>query len=396
MKTAAALALFLLTAIPLLGQESRIAPGPDGSDVSLKLEIERAVANGIAYLKSQQDDETGAWSDPVHPAFTALAVSAILGDPTLDREGELPAAVDKGLAFLLSQVQPDGGIYGKGLATYNTSLSMMALMQAGRGDLLPTVAKARRFLIGQQQDYGKPGEVDELFDGGIGYGGSYTHSDLSNTHLALEALYYSQKVLADTGFDEAAEVDLDWNAAIEFVSATQNTEATMKRLGDWAALREEDRGGFVYFPGNTKSEEIEVDADGSRRTALRSYGSMTYAGLLSFIYAEMDRDDPRILAAMEWLQRNFTLDENPGMDAQGLFYYYHTMAKALAITGNRELVDPQGRRIDWRKELALKLMSEQRRDGSWINEGSNRWMENNEILVTAYALLALQHAHRHL
>ena len=39
-------------------------------------------------------------------------------------------------------------------------------------------------------------------DGGIGYGGSYAHSDLSNTHLALEALYYSKQVLSDTEFDE--------------------------------------------------------------------------------------------------------------------------------------------------------------------------------------------------
>ena len=51
----------------------------------------------------------------------------------------------------------------------------------------------------------------------IGYGGTYAHSDLSNTHLALEALYYSKKLLTDTEFDESKEFDLDWSAAIEFV-----------------------------------------------------------------------------------------------------------------------------------------------------------------------------------
>lgn len=384
----------LLPAIPL-GAQDRIAPGSDGPDVSLKLEIERAVAKGVAYLNSQQDGKTGAWSDPVNPAFTALAVASILGDPNRDPGAALPAAVEKGYEFLLSNVKDDGGIYKRGLATYNTALSVMALSQSGKKEHLPVIAKARRLLINQQQDYDRKGVVDNLYDGGIGYGGSSTHSDLSNTTLALEALHYSKKVLADTEF-AAGDFDLDWDAAIAFVSATQNSEASVKRLGGTYALREEDRGGFLYYPGNSKAGEVEVKTEAGSRTALRSYGSMTYAGLLSFIYADLDRDDPRIAAAMEWLQENYTLEENPGMDAQGLFYYYHTMAKALAISGVKTLSDSSGKKIDWKEELALKLMSRQARDGSWENEVSNRWMEDNPVLVTTYSLLALEHIHRQL
>jgi squalene-hopene/tetraprenyl-beta-curcumene cyclase len=110
----------------------------------------------------------------------------------------------------------------------------------------------------------------------------------------------------------------------------------------------------------------------------------------------MDREDPRVVSAMDWLGRNFTLEENPGMGAQGLYYYYHTMAKALAITGTKRLAAPDGRKIDWRKELAVKLMGGQRKDGSWVNEASNRWMEDDAVLVTAYSLLALEHLHRQL
>lgn len=392
--------LLSLTGLMLLGfvvigsADDRISPGPDGSNVSLKLEVERAITRGVAFLNSQQDAETGAWSEMDVPAFTALAISAILGDPSLDPEKPLPAGIEKGYDFLLSNVKPDGGIYGKGLATYNTSLSIMALLQSGKPEHLPVIAKARRLLINQQQDYDKKGAVDNLFDGGVGYGGTYAHSDLSNTHLALEALYYSKKALADTEFDESGEFDLDWDAAIQFVSMTQNTEATAKKLGDWAGLREEDKGGFIYFPGDTKSEEIVLKTADGEKTALRSYGSMSYAGLLSFIYAEMDREDPRIASVMDWIQKNFTLEENPGMDAQGLYYYYHTMSKALSITGTKTLVTPEGKKIDWKRELALKVMSTQEKDGSWINEGSNRWMEDNPILVTAYSLLALEHVYR--
>ena len=121
---------------------------------------------------------------------------------------------------------------------------------------------------------------------------------------------------------------------------------------------------------------------------------MSYAGLLAFIYAEMDRDDPRVASVMRWLQNNYTLEENPGMDAQGLFYYYHTMSKALAITGTKELVTPEGNQIDWKKDLALKIMSLQGQDGSWFNQESNRWMEDDTTMVTAYGMLTLQHIYR--
>jgi len=387
--------LFLAFALisPLLAQNT-ISGQLDG-DVSLKLEIKRAIAKGATFLAKSQDPETGSWSDPTLPAISALAISALMGDPNVNLANGKPAAADKGYKFLLTNVKSDGGIYGKGLATYNTSLSIMALAQSGKEKYLPVIAKARRLLINQQQDFDKRGETDNLFDGGIGYGGSYAHSDLSNTHFAMEALYYSQKVLADTEHDESSDFDLDWDAAIDFVSLVQNSEATLERIGDSFGLREEDEGGFIYFPTHTKSDQIKIKGDdGTERTALRSYGSMSYAGLLAFIYADMDRDDPRIASVMTWLQNNYTLEENPGMDAQGLFYYYHTMSKALAITGTKELVTPEGKEIDWKRDLALKVMSLQSQDGSWINEGSNRWMEDDPAMVTAYGMLTLQHIYR--
>ena len=369
-------------------QEERLPKPGAAGNVSLKLEIERAIERGTTWLKQHQNAETGAWSDAAQPALTALPVMAIIGDPNRDLNAPLPESVDKGYAFILKNQKPDGGIYGKGLATYNTALSVTALSLSGNKEHLPIIAKARRLLINQQQDFDKRGVNDNLFDGGIGYGNSVAHSDLSNTHLALEALYYSKKVLADTEFDETSEFDLDWNGAIEFVSRCQNSEETAKTLGKWAGVREEDKGGFIYFPGDTKSEEIELP-DG--RTALRSYGSMSYAGLLSLIYAELSEDDPRVTAVRKWLANNYTLDENPGMEAQGLFYYYHTMAKALSTsrTGKIELAD--GKKADWRTELAVKLFDQQQNDGSWVNQDSNRWMENDPVLVTSYALLALEH-----
>ena len=149
-----------------------------------------------------------------------------------------------------------------------------------------------------------------------------------------------------------------------------------------------DRGGFVYFPGDTKAGEQELE-DGT--IALRSYGSMSYAGLLSFIYADLEKDDPRIEAVMSWLGQNYTLTENPGVGQQGLYYYYQTIAKALSAAGLEHLIS-DGKKVDWRAELSRKLLSTQREDGSWVNANS-RWWENDPVLVTSYTILSLAQLH---
>ena len=331
---------------------------------------------------------TGAFGDETYPALTALAAAAMVSDPNLDEKAELPPHVMKSLDFLASKQKTDGGIYGKGLAAYNTALSLTALAFAGEKKYEKVMLDARRFLINQQSDFDVRGEADNAFDGGIGYGGTYAHSDLSNTHFVLEALHYFKLSQSDSGTELDKKLQLDFDAAITFVSRTQNLPGAFK---DYATT-EENKGSFNYFPGDSKAGEDKLE-DG--RVALRGYGSMSYAGLLSFIYAGMDKDDPRIEAVLEWLKKNYTLDENPGLEGQGLFYYYHTMAKALAIMKMPELELADGTKVNWRKDLSLKLFDLQAADGSWTNE-TGRWWENDPILVTSYAVLTLEHIYHNL
>ena len=84
---------------------------------------------------------------------------------------------------------------------------------------------------------------------------------------------------------------------------------------------------------------------------LRSYASMTYAGLKSMIYAGLGRDDPRVKAALAYIKRHYTLDENPGLGQQGLYYFYHTFAKTMFVLGEPTLTDSAGTSHDWRAEL---------------------------------------------
>ena len=350
-------------------------------NTSLKLEIERSLDKGLSWLHGEQNTTGGYWGSSQYPALTALVLRATLGHPSVKETKKYSEQITSGFKFLRTKVQSDGGIYGKGLASYNTSISLMAFLQQNDPIDKSIIQSARRFLVNQQSDFDEKGKRDNVFDGGVGYGSTWAHSDLSNTHLALEALYYAKKTI---GSKEEDITKLDWQAAIDFVSKCQNLPETNGEA--WVSQHPDDLGGFVYFPGNSMAGERE-DANGT--VSLRSYGSMSYAGLLSFIYAEMDGSDPRVLAVREWLTKNYQITENPGMGKQGLYYYYHTMSKALSLAGIDQIKDSSGKSRDWRKELTLALLDTQSNDGYWVNE-SGRWWEKDPVLVSCYAMLALE------
>lgn len=378
-------------AAPSVRLHAQAATAPS-RHASLKQEIALAYQRGLAFLKTRQNSQTGQWGDAEPVAFTGLLSACFLMDPNRDPGAAAPAEAEKGIAFLLKNVQPDGGIYVKARANYNTALALMALLLNPRLENEEVMLRARRFLVSRQMDLDEPGKNDNPLDGGIGYGDEKgNHADLSNTHFVMEALHHAEALLADKGDAAKNEPKLNFAAAIDFIQRCQNLPETNK--SSWVSTDAKDRGGFVYGPGETRGESVKT-ADG--RTALRSYGSISYAGLLSFIYAGLTQDDPRVQAALQWLSQNYTLDENPGMGAQGQFYYYHTMAKALNAANIDLLKLSDGSTIDWRKQLAEKLLNIQKGDGSWVNDQAARWMEGDAVLTTGYILMALARVHQSL
>ncbi|MDG2123738.1 MAG: cycloartenol synthase, partial [Verrucomicrobiales bacterium] len=144
----------LLTATAALSPAADLRP----ENLSLKLEVERAIQRGNTALFALQDKQTGIWGDEIYPALTALPLTAIMGDPTRDA-GALPPSIDAAYAYLAKAQKLDGGIYGKGLAVYNTSLSVMALLaHDDRTRVQDNIAAARRFLMNQQSDFDRRGK----------------------------------------------------------------------------------------------------------------------------------------------------------------------------------------------------------------------------------------------
>ena len=355
---------------------------PPARDASFAHEVEHAVDRGLTFLLAAQN-EAGWWSTADHPAVTALVLSAFLGHPEGRYRTNLPPALKRGFLFLVDCAEPDGRIYRTSLANYNTAISAMAFALSGDPGYEPIVKRARAYLLRCQVDLGEQGVLDSPFDGGVGYNDKYQYSDLNNTLVALEALYHTRP--AGEG---NSQPELDWKAAIHFIQSCQNLPG--RNPEPWVSEDPADRGGFVYLPGESKAGATTNAVTG--RIALRSYGSISYAGLLSYIYADLDRHDARVAAAFDWLRGNFTLDENPAMGQQGYYYYLHLMAKTLKALDLDRLELKDGRSVNWRHDLAMRLINLQQRDGSWVNANA-RWWENDPVLVTAYAVMSLEIIH---
>jgi squalene-hopene/tetraprenyl-beta-curcumene cyclase len=324
---------------------------------------------GLTYLTSKGQAEDGSFSKEAGPAVTALCTYAML------RHGRLPSepAVAKALSYLEGFIQPDGGIYAPGTyyQNYETCIAILCFQAANRdGRYRMVLERAQRFVKQIQWDETEQVDAADFRYGGAGYGRS-ARPDLSNTAFLIEAL----REAGNPAEDEAIQ------RALIFVSRCQNLESPHNTT-PFAALNPD--GGFYYTPaGGGQSQAGTTESGG-----LRSYASMTYAGLKSMIYAGVGPDDPRVKAAFEWAQKHYDLTTNPGMGSAGLYYYYHTFAKALDAMKVDVLIDSQGRAHRWRKELLAALAQKQQPDGSWINDNP-RWLEGDANLVTAYALLAL-------
>ncbi len=332
---------------------------------------EQTVTKGLAYLATKGRATDGSYSSFAGPGLTALVTTTFLRH---GRSADDPMVAES-LAYLKQFVQADGGIYQTGslYRNYETCLAIMCFQEANKdGRYQSLIQQADAFVKGIQWDETEGHDPSSLAYGGSGYG-KHKRPDLSNTSFLIDAL-------------RAAGNDADSEAvqrALTFVSRCQNLET---EHNETAFAAKNPDGGFYYTIAAGGSSQAGSTATGG----LRSYGSMTYAGLKSMIFAGVGPDDPRVKAATTWIGKNYTLQSNPGLADAGLFYYFHTFAKALHATGRDTVTDAVGTEHDWRSELIHELARRQQPDGSWLNK-NDRWLEGDANLVSAYALLALSY-----
>ena len=121
---------------------------------------------------------------------------------------------------------------------------------------------------------------------------------------------------------------------------------------------------------------------------------MTFAGLKSLMFTnERNKSDSRVKAALKWIQQNYDFNTHPGMGTTAYFYYLQTAASALEAYGESFLPANNGSKHNWGADLISKFIYLQQKDGSWFNEDRKYW-EGNKILVTARAIITLNHVFR--
>ena len=350
----------------LVASSALIAAEPPAANAK---SYQQSVDHAIEFLKSKQAAD-GSFSGRNGPGVTAVVTTGLL------RVGLGPddPMVAKGLKYLQSFVQPDGGIYKPkvGIQNYETSLAVVCFHEANRDHRYDKLIKnADQFLKTiQWGGDAQPTDKSDPAYGGAGYG-KHKRPDLSNTQFFLDAL-----AAAGNGPDDPAV-----KRALTFVSRCQNLESPHNTT-PFAAKNPD--GGFYYTPAAGGMSAADKTPNGG----LRSYASMTYAGLKSMIYAGVGPDDPRVKAALKWCQMHYGLDENPGLGKAGQYYYYQTFAKRLDATHLTSIQDDKGVKHDWRHDLLTALVSRQRPNGSWVNDDERR-LESDPCLVTGYALLSL-------
>lgn len=363
------IALFAATSIdlaPVLAAENSTA------NVARRADIAPLIQRGAAFLASNQADD-GSYSSFAGTGVTSLVTTSLL------RNGRTPndPLIARSLEYLKQKVKEDGGIYEKGsrYRNYETCLAILCFTEANRnGEYDELLDRAETFVKEIQWDGGEDHDPSSTSYGGAGYG-KHKRPDLSNTNFLIEAL----KSVGNGPEDPAMQ------RALAFVSRCQNLET---EHNDTKFAAKNPDGGFYYTAAAGGSSQAGETANGG----LRSYGSMTYAGLKSMIYAGVGPDDPRVEAAFRWAQKHYTIKENPGMGDNGLYYYFHTFAKALDAIGEDQIEDADGTKHDWRQELIDELARRQQSDGSWINN-NERWLESDPNLVTGYVLLTLSYCH---
>ena len=367
--------LFVLTTLTL-----SLAIQPLRAADPVEEKASKAIAAGLDWLAEQQAED-GSFSNPDFPALTAFVILSFAESDHAKRD----EIMNKGADFIRSCVQDNGAIHvnkmfsrGDGLPNYNTAVCIRGLYAMNNPELTPIILKARTFLAENQV---KEGDAK----GGWGYSapGKKSRADLLNSFYILEAMEKTSAVEAERARgEENAEVDKE--AAGDFLKKLQHDD---DEAGD-------AEGGFKYTPG----EQGGLISKLRGKPTFRSYGSLTYAGTLGLIYADVDKSDDRVRSALKWAQDHWTLDENPGMGTAGLYFFYHVMTKCLDAA-KVDIIKIQEsdtqKELDWRKAVQEKLVSLQKTDGenpgSWVNE-NGRWWENDPVLTTSYAVMTLQHA----
>ena len=281
--------------------------------------IDLALQKAARYLVSKQSPD-GAWRSETYgamrdgPSLTPLIMSALLFLPQAGGDGQI--AVSKGADYLAGFAGGDGRLKVQPrellFPVYTAASASRVLALVERS---PQNLRAQRawlvYLRGRQlneslgwrptdPEYGgwgyslgvprksAPGEPKELLH----------ESNLAATVFALAALRSAKVPAGDPAYAQA----------LSFVKRCQNYSDDPA-----AADPKFDDGGFFFIPGDAAQNKAgSAGTDSFGRARFHSYGTMTADGLRALLRCGLSEGHTRVVAARNWLTRNFSAAHNPG------------------------------------------------------------------------------------
>jgi len=329
--------------------------------------IDAAIERGVAYLLSRQLRD-GSWQNST-AAFpegqTALATYALLRSGLANRH----PAVARALAHL-AEADPT--------ETYPAGLMLMAFEATGDPAWSAKMRAVASKLLAWQTTTGwsyAPGARE-----GAVYEGSIPATDLSNTQYAVLGL----RAADHAGVEVPAEV---WSRVMNSTLSLQESavEIEIPRRDGRTGTEKTSIAGFRYRP--------DREVTSSMTSAGCAILQVCRTALGRRIKAQKAVDASRAIElGKAWLDAHWNLEENVGSgEPQNYFYYLYGLERIGTLL-EFETIGGHA----WYAEIAELLLKKQEKDGSWVVGGyaPTGWREIPAEHDTCFAILFLKRASR--
>ncbi len=360
-----------------------------------------ALRKACDFLWSQQADD-GGWHSTQYAvlrsgqALTPFILHTLLGTidaMSSDETGRVMRAVE----FIHRHLDDDGSIGHADpdiieYPVYSTAYSVLCLkriqsyrhLHGKKNYEFITLMEA--YLSRAQFDDNDGFTARDAAYGGWGFDaaqlpGQPGHMDLAHTRRALEALHARAGGFSRDYYRPQSKLSVIRERAAKFLKLVQKHPD----VGQSAPFD----GGFYFSPVVLAANKgREEEKDGAKY--FRSYATATCDGVLALLAAGVSRDDERVLRAVEWLKAHDDVTYPQGVPTDHpepwgeaiRFYHYAVRAEAYAA------LDWPG---NWQALLAAEVARHQAADGSFRNMVSPLMKEDDPLLCTTLAAIALTH-----
>ncbi len=344
------------------------------NNYSLRNESVLAIDKGLAWLREHQNAH-GTWGQPTSTLQTGLALTAFLRQPIHKYDTDLkPEFLEKSLDYFREGLQRHGYLTQdpSAEAAYVIARVLTATNLSEWNGINKNIEK--NIDTNLRAAFPPPPKKNQAKAATEAHQ-PQTSVSFEEAFRMLETLY-----LISLGTDSPSyHKDPSFSTMIDVLSKLQCLRTPKSTIS-----KSTDYGGFACDPDGTRQITIAWKAT-DHACALS-----TYTGLFGLISGGLKPTDSRVTAALDWIGRHYTLQENAGMGSEGYYRSLNRMAKALSLAKIRDLSLTGGRKIDWAREETLKIMDLQNIDGSWMNRGSQEQMESDPVFVTAEMVLTLE------